>query len=77
MKYCIQCGSGLTVSGTCVSCASSRATPSAPKNLWPLLPLLFSLAIWGYHEYELNRSADAIRTSFDTIKATVDKSGAH
>jgi hypothetical protein len=38
------------------------------------VPLLFALAVWGYHEYELNRSADALRTSFDTIKATVQKS---
>jgi hypothetical protein len=44
--------------------------------LWPLLPLLFSFAVWAYHEYELTRSADAIRTSFNTIKANLQKPAA-
>jgi hypothetical protein len=82
MWYCIQCGSGLAVSGTCAACGFSRAPSPPPRQgwrslvarkggLWPLVPLLFSFALWAYHEYELNRSADAIRTSFDTIKANL------
>ncbi len=86
MKYCFQCGSGLTVSGVCAACGISRVQPPSPAQggarfslakFWPLVPLLFSFSIWAYHEYELNRSADAIRSSFDTIKATVEKSGTH
>jgi len=87
MKYCTQCGSGLAVSGTCAVCGLSRAPLPPPRrgwqsfvpprgSLWPLLPLLFSFAVWAYHEYELTRSADAIRTSFNTIKANLQKPAA-
>jgi hypothetical protein len=87
MKYCLHCGSGLAASGTCAACGFSLASAPEPQqqhrprvrlqDMWPLVPLLFSFSVWAYHEYELNRSADAIRSSFDTIKATVDKSGSH
>lgn len=55
----------------------SGRRPFSLQAAWPLVPLLFSLGVWAYHEYELNRSAGAIRTSFDTIRATVEKSTTH
>lgn len=78
MRFCTQCGARMTRGQKCPQCGFS---PYAPARKGPplgalsiaLLPTLLGVLTWAYHEYELTRSADSMRASFETISAQVHK----
>ncbi len=81
MRFCSECGSGLDLAKKCLKCGFAQGKPM-PKGpplaalLIPLIPGIFGMLVWAYHEYELHQSVASINSSFDKVQAAIDKASA-
>jgi|GEM_PF-3369501 len=78
MRFCIECGTGLSLARKCPACGFSA---HAPRRKGPpfralsmaLLPTVLGVLGWAYHEYELTHAVGSMTHAFDTISAQVQQ----